>query len=118
MPRVVLDTNIVVSTLVFSQGKSAALRHAWQSADYQPLLSRTTATELIRVLTYPKFKLTPAEQTELLADYFPWCQSIQIPNPPPTTPECLDAFDLPFLQLAIAGKANYLVTGDTAKSMR
>ena len=30
----------------------------------------------------------------------------------PKTPPCRDAFDAPFLQLAIAGKADYLVTGD------
>jgi len=30
----------------------------------------------------------------------------------PATPVCRDPFDLPFLQLAIAGKAEYPVTGD------
>jgi hypothetical protein len=28
------------------------------------------------------------------------------------TPHCSDPFDLPFLQLAVAGKAEYLVSGD------
>jgi uncharacterized protein len=31
---------------------------------------------------------------------------------PPATPACRDPFDLPFLQLAVAGKAAYLVIGD------
>ncbi|MDX1251877.1 MAG: putative toxin-antitoxin system toxin component, PIN family [Gammaproteobacteria bacterium] len=30
----------------------------------------------------------------------------------PATPECRDPFDLPFLQLAVTGKADYLVSGD------
>ena len=30
----------------------------------------------------------------------------------PKTPACRDPFDLPFLQLAIVGKADYLVSGD------
>ena len=30
----------------------------------------------------------------------------------PATPDCRDKFDLPFLQLAVVGKADFLVTGD------
>ena len=110
--RVVIDTNLVLSTLVFAQGRLTSLRHAWQSGGCRPLVSRDTVAELIRVLTYPKFKLTPDEQQELLADYLPWCATVRIPNSPPKTPVCRDPFDLPFLQLAIAGKADHLVTGD------
>ena len=35
-----------------------------------------------------------------------------MPAKPPRTPVCRDPCDLPFLQLAVAGKADYLVTGD------
>lgn len=111
-PRVVIDTNLVLSALVFASGRLTPLRHAWQNQQIQPLLSKATATELIRVLNYPKFKLSAADQQELLADYLPYCQTIVIPDPPPVTPECRDAFDVPFLQLAIAGEAQALITGD------
>ena len=111
-PRVVLDTNLVLSALVFAQGWLATLRHAWQNGHCVPLVSRTTTSELIRVLAYPKFKLSDEEQRELLADYLPWCATVRIPDPPPVTPECRDPFDQPFLQLAVAGKADYLVSGD------
>lgn len=30
----------------------------------------------------------------------------------PAVPDCRDPFDIPFLQLALVGRANYLVTGD------
>lgn len=111
-PRVVLDTNLVLSALVFANGRLAALRHAWQGGTCVPLVSKATTTELIRVLAYPKFKLSDEDQQELLADYLPWCTVVRIPNPPPITPNCRDPFDQPFLQLAIAGKADYLVSGD------
>lgn len=111
-PRVVLDTNLVLSALVFANGRLAALRHAWQSGTCVPLVSKATTAELIRVLAYPKFKLSDEDQQELLADYLPWCAVVRIPNPPPVTPACRDPFDQPFLQLAIAGKADYLVSGD------
>jgi len=111
-PRVVLDTNLVLSALVFAQGRLAVLRRAWQSGHCVPLVSKATTAELIRVLAYPKFKLSDEDQQELLADYLPWCTTVRIPNPPPATPDCRDPFDLPFLQLAVAGKADYLVSGD------
>ena len=112
IPRVVIDTNLVLSALVFAHGRLAPLRHAWQGTRCQPLVSSVTATELIRVLAYPKFKLTGAEQQELLADYLPYCTTVRVPAKPPATPVCRDTFDLPFLQLAVMGKAAYLVTGD------
>ena len=114
-PRVVIDTNLVLSALVFAHGRLTPLRQAWQAQRIQPLVSRITAAELIRVLAYPKFKLAPEEQQELLADYLPYCKTVQIPEPLSPTdkvPACRDAFDVPFLQLAIAGKAKALVTGD------
>ena len=68
--------------------------------------------ELIRALAYPKFQLDTEARDGLLADYLPGCTTIRMPRKPPRTPECRDPFDLPFLQLAIVGKADYLVTGD------
>jgi putative PIN family toxin of toxin-antitoxin system len=111
-PRVVIDTNLVLSALVFSGGRLTPLRLAWQNQRVLPLVSRATAAELIRALAYPKFKLAAHEQEELLADYLPYCKTVRIPIPPPATPPCRDAFDVPFLELALAGKADALVTGD------
>lgn len=111
-PRVVLDTNVVLSALLFVQGRLVPLRLAWQRAAFHPLVSRPTTEELMRALTYPKFKLAPEEQGELLADYLPYCTTISMPAKPVRTPPCRDPFDAAFLQLAIAGKADYLVTGD------
>lgn len=111
-PLVVIDTNLVLSALVFVGGRLTPLRLAWQSGRVLPLVSRATVAELIRALAYPKFKLAAHEQEELLADYLPYCKTIRIPAPPPATPPCRDAFDVPFLELALAGKAEALVTGD------
>ncbi len=109
--RVVMDTNVVVSALIFG-GKVGKLRSLWQAGRVIPLASQVTITELTRVLAYPKFRLTPAEQADLLADYGLFCESIAVPDELPNVPACRDAFDVPFLGLAIAGQADYLVTGD------
>ena len=48
----------------------------------------------------------------VLADYLPHCVTVRMPEPMPQVPACREVFDLPFLQLAVAGKAEALVTGD------
>jgi len=110
-PSVVIDTNIIVSALIFG-GSVARLRSAWQDNLFVPLVSKVTITELLRVLAYPKFRLTLAEQEDLLADYILFCETVVLPEVLPAVPTCRDPFDVPFLMLAIAGRADYLVTGD------
>jgi uncharacterized protein len=89
--RAVLDTNVLVSALVFRQGIMATLREAWQAQRLTPLVSRVTATELIRVLAYPKFRLTriaiaPMQSAELtwLPDrknaQSPQCNPLNLPS--------------------------------------
>jgi putative PIN family toxin of toxin-antitoxin system len=111
-PRVVFDTNVVLSALVFANSRLAPARNAWHAGVCSPLVSRATAAELVRALAYPKFKLTSEEQRELLADYLPYCTTVRMPAKPPKTPASRDRADVPFLQLALAGKAEYVVTGD------
>lgn len=111
-PRVVIDTNQVLSALVFSGGQLDALRHAWQKQVCIPLICKHTASEIIRVLAYPKFKLTPAEQNELLADYLPYCETVNLPAKAPKALHCRDVHDIPFLHLAVVGKADFLISGD------
>jgi putative PIN family toxin of toxin-antitoxin system len=110
--RVVLDTNVVLSALFFGRGTTALLRVAWQRREFLPLVSTATVQELIRVLAYPKFKLAPSDQQELLADYLPYTEVVTVPESPPVVPACRDAGDVPFLHLADAGGADILVSGD------
>lgn len=110
--RAVLDTNIVVSALLFAHGRLAPVRLAWHSGAFVPLASAATVDELIRVLSYPKFKLTAGDRDELLGDYLPYCTAVRMPAKAPKVPSCRDQWDLQFLQLAAYARANFLVTGD------
>jgi len=112
VPRVVLDTSVVLSALVFAGGMVGRLRGAWQAERFVPLACAVTTRELVRVLGYRKFALSPAEQEELLADYLPWTQVVQLTETLPKLPPCRDPFDIPFLHLAAAGRAHALVSGD------
>lgn len=110
--RVVLDTNVVVSALVFRSEVARRLRAAWQGGACLPLVSSATVRELLRVLAYPKFRLSADDRQELLADYLPWTQSLRDPQPAVTLPKCRDPHDAIFLELAAAGRARFLVSGD------
>lgn len=111
-PRVVLDTNVVLSALLFGGGPAGRVRAGWQARRFVPLASTATAQELVRVLAYPKFRLSAHEQEELLADWLPWVEVVRMPDPLPPVPRCRDPHDLPFLHLAIVARANALVSGD------
>lgn len=110
--RVVLDTNTVVSALVFTAGRLGWLRAAWQTGRVLPLASHGTVSELIRVLHYEKLRLDPIRREVLLGDYLPYCEVISPLNKPGRVPACRDPDDRVFLHLAAAGRAQFLVTGD------
>ncbi|BAC88189.1 putative toxin-antitoxin system toxin component, PIN family [Gloeobacter violaceus] len=111
-PRVVLDTNVVLSALIFVQGRLTPLRQQWQQGRCRPLVCTLTTAELIRALGYPKFRLSVQEQHELLADYLPYCTPVKMPAVQPVTLPCRDPLDTPLLALAVAGQADFFVTGD------
>jgi putative PIN family toxin of toxin-antitoxin system len=110
--RVVVDTNCIVSALLFSKQKMVWMRHSWQSGQIIPLVNKDTVNELLRVLTYPKFKLGKAEQALLLADFLPYAETISQQDAPSNLPVVRDSADQMFLTLAVVGKADVLVTGD------
>ncbi|TAK54105.1 MAG: putative toxin-antitoxin system toxin component, PIN family [Gammaproteobacteria bacterium] len=110
--RVVIDTNTVLSAQLFVHGRLVLLRTTWQAGALTPLLCAQTVEELLRVLAYPKFKLTPEERDELLADYLPYGEVVAPWQSSPAVARCRDEKDQIFLDLAAVGAAQWLVTGD------
>ena len=109
--RIVIDTNVVLSALLFKFGKVGWLVPLWQFRRVTPIVSKATASELIRVLKYPKFKLTPDEQTAVLSAFLPYAE-ISVVQGAASVPACRDPDDDMFLALAAQARADYLVTGD------
>lgn len=110
--RAVFDTNVVISALIFGR-RSGWLRQAWSAGDVVPVICRETAAELLRVVSYPKFRLDAAERDLLLGDYLPFAETAVLPNPlPPLPVACRDRDDAVFISLAVASKADFLVSGD------
>ena len=114
-PHVVLDTNCLISALLFSRGVVGQLRILWQEKRFVPLLCTSTVKELIRVLSYPKFKLSPNDIQELLGDILPWAEVVELTFPPENVPylkHLRDPNDTDFILLAEQEKAVVLVSGD------
>jgi len=110
--RVVIDTNLLISSLLFGGGVASKLRVLWQSSEVVPVLCKETMLELMRVLHYPKFKLTPEGREQILAELIPYMETLILPKRWPALPACRDLHDQVFLALAIITKADALVTGD------
>ena len=111
-PRVVLDTKCIVSPLLFSKGSASWLRDAWMRQRFVPLVSHDTASELIKVLSYPKFQLNTNEQETILAEFLPYTEVVRIKTVPKNLPALQDPDDLMFLSLAVLGNADALISGD------
>lgn len=110
MIRAVLDTNVVISAVLFS-GPSSQLVSAWQSSRLRPVVSASILDEYIRVLAYPKFKLTPAEiQSVIEEELLPFIESVKVI--PATVPDVRDPDDAKFITCAAAAGVRWLVSGD------
>lgn len=110
--RVVFDTNVVISALLFRAGRLSWLRQHWSSGGGVPLVSPATTEELVAALAYPKFELTREDIESRLGDYLPYAEVVPARPRAATGLRCRDPKDQAFIDLALAAKANVLVTGD------
>ncbi len=108
--RVVLDTNVMISSLLF-EGETSRLVPLWKDGTLRPLICREIMAEVVRVLAYPKFRLSQKEIEFLLSvEILPWFEVVQIFDRPPWVQA--DPSDDPFIWCAVSGKARCLVSGD------
>lgn len=108
--RIILDTNIFVSILI-RPGRSFSSLIDYIDQHATILYSAETLTELIDVLRRAKFaKYTTAED---VAAFVKWvAEAGELVTVDESVTGSRDPKDNKFLALAIAGKADYLVTGD------
>jgi len=108
--RVVLDTNTLVSALLFG-GTASRLVPWWQSGRVTPLVSRPILEEYLRVLAYPKFRLTEEEVRGVIEEeVLPFTETVTRPRR--VLVPCRDPHDKKFLECAVGGRARFLITGD------
>ena len=110
--RVVLDTNIIVSALIAPAGKSAAIIDAWLEGKFTLLTCTTHVDELRATLQKPRVAelVKPYKAGRLVNQIKKLAEDI---DPLPRVERSPDPTDDFLLALSEAGKADYLVTGDT-----
>ena len=110
MKKVVIDTNVLISALLFG-GVPGTLVSWWKSGRIRPLYSGHMADEYLRVLAYPKFSLSEEEIDFLFfQEILPWFQIVAVQSDNPYVHE--DPSDDKFIWCAIAGKADVIISGD------
>ena len=112
-PSAVIDTNVFVSGTINPHGRPRQVLRAWHEGRFKLILSDRQHAELITVFSCPKiirqFRITLIELTELIARIgavTPIVPSSSIPV------SLRDPKDEHIPGAALAGKADYLVTGD------
>ena len=111
MLRLVLDTNILISALLRKNTPPYQLYEAWRTGGFELVTSHEQLAEFQRVIAYEKLQryFTPAEAQEMQAGIFAFAE---FAYNLPVVSYSQDADDNVILATAIAGAADYLVTGD------
>ena len=108
--KVVIGTNVVISALLFG-GAPGKLVASWQQGIIKPAASKEIIDEYLRVLTYPKFKLSEEDINYLLyQEIIPYFDIIDVQPGPRIIKE--DPEDDKFIRCALAASARYIISGD------
>jgi putative PIN family toxin of toxin-antitoxin system len=108
--RIVIDTNVYVSFLLGAGSVPAqAVERGWRVG--HPLISHETWTELRIVLSRPRLSkfLTPDSTKKFLDNIWEISERVSIPT---SVRACRDPRDDKFLELAVHGRAEFIITGD------
>lgn len=111
--RVILDTNVLLGALIAKHGPPDMIYRAWRAARFELVTSVVQLDELRRVSRYPKLKsILPAHRVGTMVNNLQ--RAIVLERLPALADgiEANDPNDAFLLAMALAGKADYLVTGD------
>jgi len=107
--KIILDTNVFISGIFFS-GPPSQILHAWQKKDFQIVLSEQILSEYKRVTDeisykYPHIDIAPIIELVTIHGQLIDTKGIEISI-------CEDPDDDKFIECAITGKCEIIVSGD------
>jgi|SRR5664279_5854449 putative PIN family toxin of toxin-antitoxin system len=107
--RLVLDTNVVVSGMLFPSATPG--RALLKAQAHRVLVSEATLLELVEVMSRARFdRYVEAEvRRQLVVAYMNASETVEITS---SIRACRDARDDMFLNAAVDGRADLIVTGD------
>ena len=112
--KVVLDTNVLLSGLMFQDGAPGRVVAAWRQARFELVISVPQLAEIGRALAYPKIRRLLGWDDQRIEQFIRQlyirarivdldATSVEVPADPD---------DVPILATLVAAKADVLVTGD------
>lgn len=115
--RLVLDTNVLVSGLLFQGGPPSRLVKAWRSGAFDLVLSDFVIDELTRTWAHlaPRLRASPNDLADFIDTMGVRAEFLHIDSAmlaQASTAGLRDPNDLPVLALLIGSGADHLVTGD------
>lgn len=111
MLRVVIDTSSLVSYALTRGELMRRVVDRWHAGDFTVLSSAATRAELAAVLARPAIRALAVEPLDNLADGLARF-SEHVPQPLAFPGACRDPKDVKFLECAVTGRADYLISSD------
>lgn len=112
--RVVIDTNVVVSRFLAPTGTPARIFAQWQRNAFELVVSEGTLAELEQVLGYERIRsrhqMSQEEIHAAINGFRRFAVLVQVAERLEVVRE--DPEDNKFLECAVAGNAEYIVSGD------
>lgn len=108
--RIVIDTNVVVSGIIFPESFPGRVLTSAES-QCLALCSRQSAAELLEELGRPKFDkwIVPEDRMSAAERFLEMCGRVV---PVPQVQVCRDEADNRLLEVALTGHAEFVVSGD------
>ncbi len=111
--KAVLDANVIVSALISSRGAPRQIIDQWRARTFELLTSEAILEEVGRVLRYPKIAaLHHLSKPELIEFLTLLREESHIVVTTETFAVSPDETDNRYLECAVTGGAEYLVSGD------
>lgn len=112
--KIVLDANIYVSSMVNNQGNPKRIMAMWEQGDFDVLASKSIIDEVGRVLRYPRIVKRHKQDEEAIERFLKLLASEAVIVKPAEVLDVVqeDESDNRYLECAIEGKPQYVVSGD------
>jgi hypothetical protein len=112
--RVVLDANIYVSALINTNGNPSRIILAWERGEFDVLISEAILDEIGRVLRYPRIVKRHRQEENSIQRFLRLLENEALLVEPDQALNVIkvDESDNRYLECALEGKAQYVVSGD------
>ena len=111
--RVVLDANVYVSSLLTQRGNAKQIMDLFEAGEFDLIVSEPILAEVERVLGYSHIaKIHRKGEDEIKAYVEHLQETAELVAPTITLDASPDETDNRYIECAVEGKADYLVTGD------